>query len=168
MKPVSTDLLSRLLQAQGPALVLYARQWCRSPEDVVQEAFVELMRQATAPSHPTAWLYRVVRNRALNAGRSTARRDRHESEAAQQRKNWFDDNSVSQIDADEVARQLQQLPAEQREVIVARIWGGLSFEAIAELVESSSSTVFRRYQAGLTTLRTKLEVACPNTPRSPT
>ena len=38
---------------------------------------------------------------------------------------------------------------EQREVIVARHWGGLSFEQIAEVVGCSASTAFRRYAAGV-------------------
>ena len=38
------------------------------PEDVVQEAFLLLVRQVVAPDNPVGWMYRVVRNRAINAG----------------------------------------------------------------------------------------------------
>ena len=38
-------------------------------EDSVQEAFVELSRQRTLPRQPVAWLFRVVRNRAISAAR---------------------------------------------------------------------------------------------------
>ena len=38
---------------------------------------------------------------------------------------------------------------EQREVIVAQLWGGLTFEQVGELMGSSSSTAHRLYQAGL-------------------
>ena len=44
----------------------------------------------------------------------------------------------SQIEIDVAA--LQQLPEDQREVIVARLWGGLSFEQIAEVAGCSAST----------------------------
>ena len=47
---------------------------------------------------------------------------------------------------------------EQREVIVARHWGGLSFEQIAEVVGCSASTAFRRYTAGVEDLRKQLGV----------
>ena len=43
------DHLGYLLDRYLPALVLYARQWCRAPEDVVQEAFIKLARQAEPP-----------------------------------------------------------------------------------------------------------------------
>ena len=45
MQVADQELLSRLLDEHGAALVLYAQQWSRSPEDVVQEAFIQLMRQ---------------------------------------------------------------------------------------------------------------------------
>ena len=57
---------------------------------------------------------------------------------------------------------LQGLPLEQREVIVARLWGGLSFEQLGELAGCSASTAFRRYEAGIEALRQKLGVSCPS------
>ena len=44
MNAIGSSLLSRLLDEHGGALVLYAQQWCNGPEDVVQEAFIRLMR----------------------------------------------------------------------------------------------------------------------------
>ena len=51
---------------------------------------------------------------------------------------------------------------EQREVIVAHHWGGLSFEQIAAVAGCSASTAFRRYTAGVEELRKQLGVTCPN------
>jgi RNA polymerase sigma-70 factor (ECF subfamily) len=48
-------------------------------------------------------------------------------------------------------------------VVVARTWGGLGFEQIAELVGCSTSTAHRRYVAGLAALRERLEDACRET-----
>ena len=39
---MDSDLLGRLLDQHAAALTLYARQWCDTPEDVVQEAFLKL------------------------------------------------------------------------------------------------------------------------------
>ena len=44
-------LLSRLVDEHGAALVLYAQQWCEAPEDVVQEAFIRLMRERPVPNN---------------------------------------------------------------------------------------------------------------------
>ena len=64
MNPVGPELLARLLDEHGAALTLYARQWCQTPEDVVQEALLQLIRQPAAPENLVGWLYRVVRNGA--------------------------------------------------------------------------------------------------------
>ena len=41
--------LVRLVDAHAAALVLYARQWCAVPEDIVQEAFLKLVEAAETP-----------------------------------------------------------------------------------------------------------------------
>ena len=67
------DLLGRLIDEHAAALVLYARQWCAAPEDVVQDAFVKLVSQKQPPDKALAWLYRVVRNAAIDASRAAER-----------------------------------------------------------------------------------------------
>jgi RNA polymerase sigma-70 factor (ECF subfamily) len=155
------ESLGRLVDAHAAALVLYAQQWCAAPEDVVQEAFVKLAAQARPPAHPVAWLYQVVRNRALSAARSARRRQRHESAAASARPAWFS-ATATDLDADAAAAALGRLPLEQRETVVAHLWGGLTFEQIGELTQVSASTAYRRYLLALETLRERLGVSCPN------
>ena len=152
---MSPETLAQLIDEHAAALELYAAQWADSPADVVQEAFLRLVRQAEPPGRPVAWLYRVVRNLSISAVRSSERRRRHESQA-RTGEAWFSATEGSRLDAQEATEALQSLPEEQREVIVARIWGRLSFEQIAELTETSSSTAHRRYEAGLAALRERL------------
>ena len=160
MAEISPQLLSRLLRQHGPPLALYARQWCRTPEDVVQEAFLRLVDQTEAPENVVAWLYRVVRNGALNAARASARRGRHESAAAGRAKPWFDECDDPLLDGQEATDALKHLPDAQRETVVARLWGGLSFDEVAELTGTSASTAYRRYEAGIQALRERLGVPC--------
>lgn len=158
MPGVGPDLLTRLLDEHAAALTLYARQWCHqqsrdAAEDVVQDAFIRLVREQAVPAKVVGWLYRVVRNGAISASRSAARRTRHEHQAAQRGEPWFEKNDDDALDAAEATQALAALPLEQRETIVLRLWGGLSFEQIAELTETSISTAHRRYLAGLSALR---------------
>jgi RNA polymerase sigma-70 factor (ECF subfamily) len=141
--------------------VLCARQWCEEPEDVVQDAFIKLVRLRPPPVDAVAWLYRVVRNGAINASKMARRRQRRESAAARPVR-WFVEPEVEGLDAEAAVAALQRLVPEQREVIVARHWGGLSYEQIAEVVGCSASTAFRRYTAGVEDLRKQLGVTCPN------
>lgn len=150
---VRPEQLQQLLAEHGTALKLFAAQWTDAPEDCVQEAFLELVRQPAAPRNPAAWLFDVVRKRAVNMHRAAQRRRKHEAAVGAAAATWFLPAPSLEIDAEALAAALQELAAEQREVIVARIWGGLSFEQIGTLVGASTSAAHRRYEAGLRALR---------------
>ncbi len=158
------DWLGRLVDRHAAALELYARQWCDTPEDVVQEAFLKLASQRSVPDKPAAWLFRVVRNGALNAGLASRRRRRHETEAVAGSASWFQTGPAptkrGSLDPESASAELRSLPLEQREVIVAHLWGGLTFEQIAELSGCSASSAHRLYCAGLATIRERLGVSC--------
>lgn len=160
---VTPELLSRLLDEHGAALELFASQWTEMPDDCVQEAFLQLVRQSKPPDQIVPWLFRVVRNRAISLRRSSQRRQRHESAAAMERSSWFQDERHSLIDNVQLTKALRSLSDEQCEVIVAKIWGGLSYEQIAEIVGTSRSSAHRRYEAGLRILRERLGLSCQNT-----
>ncbi len=160
MSILGPQAVTRLWDEHRYALVLYARQWCDAPEDVVQEAFLLLVRQPAAPENPVGWLYKVVRNRAINAARSRGRRSRREAAAADHGEPWFHSAEGDRLDAAAATDALKHLPPQQREVIVARLWGGLAFEEIARLSEESLSKVYRSYQRGLAALRERLNAPC--------
>ena len=136
MGRIGPDQLGRIFDEHAAALVLFARQWCDAPEDVVQDAFVALAQQRASPDQIISWLYRVVRNGAITAARRSNRRRRREGRAAQAElvsdEPWFSATD-DRIDAESASRLLALLDVEIREVIVSRLWGGLTFEEIAEL-----------------------------------
>src|SRR3954469_16311433 len=162
--PIDAELIGRLLDEHGPALALYAAQWTNAADDCVQEALVELARQPRRPEHVVAWLYRVVKNRALNAARGNRRRRERELHAFTERLlpsgrsanvQTFDDSSA--IEA------LKQLNDVDRELVVMRIWGELTFDEIACSMNTATSTAFRQYERALTRLRKILESPCSTT-----
>jgi RNA polymerase sigma-70 factor (ECF subfamily) len=153
---VGPDLLGRLLDRHAAAMELYARQWCRTPEDVVQQAFLQLAHQKIAPDNVVTWLYRVVRNGAISAGRAESRRQRHETAAAEMAGSWFVPTEPPGLDGAAATAALEALAAEEREVIVAHLWSGLTFQEIAAITGLSSSTAHRRYEQGLSALRNLL------------
>src|SRR5262245_57983160 len=153
MTPFDPDILGALLDRHAAALALYARQWCAAPEDVVQEAFLQLLKQRRLPDNPASWLYRVVRNTAISAARSEQRRQRRESVKAEAAVPWFQPSEETGLYAAAATAALQELSPEQREAIVAHLWGGLSFAEIGELMGTSASSAHRHYGAGLTALR---------------
>jgi RNA polymerase sigma-70 factor (ECF subfamily) len=160
---MDSDLLGDLLDQHAAALELYARQWCEVPEDVVQDAFLKLAAQRAMPDNPAAWLFRVVRNAAIDASQAARRRRHYETAVASLSAPWFDAEprgSRGVIDPEQAASALRALPISEREIIVAHLWGGLTFEQIAGIAGCSASTAHRLYGRGLITLRERLGVSC--------
>ena len=167
MPAIEPDILGWLYRQHAPALRLYARQWPGSAEDLVQEAFVKLAQQSPPPERVLPWLYRVVRNAAVSAARADRRRRRHETRAAERAAVWFEAAPGAALDGRAASAALHGLPLEQREAIVAHLWGGLTFTEIAAVAGCSSSTAHRWYVAGLNALRERLGVTWPNTTPAP-
>jgi RNA polymerase sigma-70 factor (ECF subfamily) len=159
--PIDAEQLGRLLDEHGSALALYAAQWTDAADDCVQEALVELAKQRQSPEHQVAWLYRVVKHRALNAARGDRRRRERESRAMAERfpdvekSVTFDgDAAIAATDA------LVQLEPSERELVVMRIWGNLTYEEIGTALNISTATAYRQYERALTKLRNILESPC--------
>ena len=67
------------------------------------------------------------------------------------------DVSAGQREEEAIAREaLRQLPAEQGEVIVMKLWGGLQFDQIGATLGININTAASRYRYGLEKLRVLL------------
>ena len=160
--PLDGPQLAKLIQNQAASLQLWVRSRCASSEDVVQEAFCRLAVQDPPPDNPTAWLYRVCRNLAERQRISDQRRRQRETVRAQ----WLVAavDQADPLELREAVAAVEQLDEDLREVVIARVWGQLSLEQVAELCGVSTATAYRRYEAALKELRLKLEPKCENRP----
>ena len=113
-----------------------------------------MKNNAPMPDHPKAYLFRAVRNAARNTHRVTGREVVLEEQQA-----WFVAASGAIEDSLALQAALLQLPREQREVIVMHIWGEMSFEDVALVVDVSPNTVASRFRYGLSKLRTLMQPA---------
>jgi RNA polymerase sigma factor (sigma-70 family) len=149
---------AELAVAHSARLALYARQWldAEAARDVVQEALAALLSQRKCPEDPVAWMYKVVRNAAIDATRSRWRRRRREEHVARQE--WFDPPAESVLDARTAQQALEKLPCELREIVVLKIWGELSFPRIAEVAHVSVGTAHQRFMEAMKQLREQLNV----------
>lgn len=145
--------LQQLFTELSAALVLYARQWTGYPDDAVQEAFIDLANCPELPDSPKAWLYTATRRKAQNIARSETRRRRHQQHASETSSGWFDESLDAIWPAEDVQHALETLADDERELVVARIWGELNFEQLAELLTCSTSSAHRRYTAALSKLK---------------
>ncbi len=157
-----TTAFAKLVEEQHGPLVLYARQWIRAEaEDIVQEAFLRLLcdQSKQAIDNPTPWLFRVVRNEAITRQRRQALLGRH-IDALRSRRHWFEAAPKQAWEDEEIAERIAEMPLELREVLVSKLWGGLSFQEIGELTGTSQSTSHRRYLEALQYLKEKLKATC--------
>ncbi|MGO8748949.1 MAG: RNA polymerase sigma factor [Thermoguttaceae bacterium] len=162
--PICPKRLRWLLEHHAAALELYARQFCRCTEDVVQEAVIELAAQRELPQDDVAWLYGVVRHKAISAARSERRRKQREDRVAEGRTESFCALPEQADEARLAAAALESLPQQQRELVVAHIWGGLTFEQIGHLMGISGSTAHRQYHESLAAIRKRLSLPCRKNP----
>ncbi len=154
--------LGRLFDAYGDAMVLYARQWLGGPvaEDVVQDVFVRLMSTRKTPVSPRAWLFRSVRNAALNELRATRRRTGRHQAVAMHSPQWFDAGLDDKMDAAVAQGILETLPDEQREVVILRIWASMTLKEIAATVSRATSTVYDQYRSAIAEIRERMGESC--------
>ncbi|HMP84953.1 MAG TPA: sigma-70 family RNA polymerase sigma factor [Verrucomicrobiota bacterium] len=145
-----------LYRAKAAELLLYGRALGLShgeAQDVLQETFVVLLERDQPPDNPAHYAIRSFRNRALNHRRSLWRRLTRELESSR----WFERASDETPLERAAMRCLEQLPSAQREVIVLKVWHGLTFDEIGALLELSPNTAAGRYRYGLEKIRTCLE-----------
>jgi RNA polymerase sigma-70 factor (ECF subfamily) len=122
-------------------------------EDVLHQVFVKLLQgRVVIEGEPLHYLFRAVRNAALNHRRRHSR----EVELAPDG-HWL----ASPPGAEETGLALQSaltaLPVEQREIVVLRVWGQMTFEEAAGVLEISPNTAASRYRYGLAKLKERLQ-----------
>jgi RNA polymerase sigma-70 factor (ECF subfamily) len=64
---------------------------------------------------------------------------------------WFEPEADPRLQS--LAESLELLPAEQREVVVLKIWGELTFDEIGEQLAISPNTAASRWRYAMETLR---------------
>jgi RNA polymerase sigma-70 factor (ECF subfamily) len=149
----------------GRRLVLFARQWAEGgadAEDIVQEAFVRFWRSPWRnDADAVPQLFAMVRRAGLDAVRRRSRRERREQLAVLDSGDepWLlpattgDDGPERH---DELQTALSGLPDEQREVVVLKLWGELTFDQIGRSLDISPNTAASRYRYALEALRRSL------------
>jgi RNA polymerase sigma-70 factor (ECF subfamily) len=135
-------------------------------EDVVQEALLSLWR--TAPRYDRSrgsvrtWILGITHHRAVDAlRRDGVRRSRDVSDDALQEQTPARERTDAEVIRREEAKGmravLDELPAEQLQVIELAYFGGFTHTEIAEMLKLPIGTVKGRMRLGLEKLRNRIE-----------
>ncbi|HUT74662.1 MAG TPA: RNA polymerase sigma factor [Armatimonadota bacterium] len=131
----------------------------RSPEDA-QDALGEVFLKAARRDwrrirNPRAYLLASARNQAI----SMLRRPHREQPTDPSHACFFDASCLDQEQALPVERAegaLRELPPDQREVVVLKVYEGLTFAEIAAITRARPNTVASRYRYAIEKLRRAL------------
>ena len=131
-------------------------------EDAVQEAFTRLCRRTVPPEgDAVAYVFAAVRNAALDQVRRGPREQSAEEsifDTLAAAAGGSPDEAAMAAERDRVLRRaIDGLPEEQREVVVMRLFGALTFEQVAQVFGEPLSTVASRYRRALEQLRKEVE-----------
>lgn len=164
---------------QGP-LYNFALRQLRAPsvaEEVVQDAFVRVVQSATEFKHEarfTTWIYTITRNLCIDQARKRVHRRHASLDAPGSGSGGNDDEgpSLGERTADpqasvereatgtelreRIARAVDELPDDQREVFLLREVANLPFKEIAEVTATPENTVKSRMRYALERLQEAL------------
>ncbi|QDV05244.1 RNA polymerase sigma factor [Planctomycetes bacterium Poly30] len=164
--PDPFQAISPELAEQANFLRALARQIVRDAsqaDDLAQETLIagatsaavgtQLDRRSSRP-----WLARVLRRKAYNERRSSARRADREGAAARPEAEPSSFDSVAQLDlAERLLAHVRSLEPEVRDAVVARFYHGESFALIAARENAPVTTIQSRVTRGLEALRRRLD-----------
>jgi RNA polymerase sigma factor (sigma-70 family) len=152
---IDVDAVMELI---GQELHHYARVLAGSPEtgeDALQDTLVALLQEgskASAIRNPRAWLFTVLRRKAI------AYRKAPPQSLAQEFSSSVEGDYTARV---MLAESLERLPAADQEIILLHLWEGQSFEAISEILAMPRNTVLSRYYRAIQQLRAFFGVATP-------
>jgi len=162
--PVPT-FLERLYDEHAGALFAFLLNFTRAEadaRDLLQEVFIKLAREPQRLAgirEERAFLMRLAHNAAVDLMRRRTVRDRtREGFSAEISPFAMADDPDEQLFRQELSAALGELPAEQRAVVLLKLWEGLTFEEIARVLDLPPNTAASRYRYGLDKLRERLRL----------
>ena len=125
--------------------------------DVLQAAFLRLVKsrkKVRGVENPISYLFQVARNEANRWTKQRSAFERPLGVADEFAANTSDDQSD---DREVIAEALARLSDEDREIVDLKLYAGLTFREIAEVIGAPQATVATRYRRALESLRPWVE-----------
>ena len=150
------------LVALLPSLRAFARGLCGHREmadDLAQDTMMRAWAARESYTQGTnfrAWMFMIMRNQFYTTIRKNSRMTSLDPEVAE-RVLVVAPAQQNGINVDDVAKALQKLPAEQREVLLLIGANGLSYEEAAEIIGVAMGTVKSRLARGRTALAAMID-----------
>jgi RNA polymerase sigma-70 factor, ECF subfamily len=149
------------VEDHAPKFLLFARQQARSEadaQDLVQEAVIEATQRNGGQTPPLPLVFATIQRRAIDLARREDRRTGREQAALEPLPvSWFDDSVEDREMKQLLQGAMSRLPEMYCDVITLKIWGGLTFAQIGEVLDIPANTAASRYRYGLAELRKRMK-----------
>ncbi len=151
MQTEATEELRRFYETHRQELFTYALALTRcqsGAEDAVHTAFSHVLERGRMPRDLRPYLFRCVRNAAIDGQRIASREQSNTS--------LFNGRQSDGVDLQfrlEMEELLVRLPNAEREVIVLKLYSGLTFREIARVQRIPQGTAASLYRRGIDKLR---------------
>jgi len=127
-------------------------------EDVVHDALLAVAQLATQPEDLKAYVYRVIRNKALHQIKQAQRLDDSGLDLDYiDRLGMNELNFEERIFVEQALEKLATLESNHQQVLLLKFFADLSFKDIAEIMDSPMNTVSSWYRRGLQQLQEKCD-----------
>ena len=156
--------VERLYDEHAQALFAFLLNFTRheaDTRDLLQEVFVKVAKRPELLDpvrDERSFLLRLAHNLAIDLIRRRGTREKHHEQLASELASIFAPASQPDEGAfrEAVGAALGEIPAEQRAVVHLKLWEGLTFERIAQVLGIPPNTAASRYRYGLDKLRERL------------
>jgi RNA polymerase sigma-70 factor (ECF subfamily) len=155
--------LRELIERYSPGLRLFLCKITGQEslaDDLLQESWFDVYRKINSLQSPdsfAAWLYRIARDKAYrHLRRRSLPSESNEGNLVETLA--ADEERFSPDEAEDVRTALDELPLEQREVLLLRFVEDMSYEQITQVIGRPVGTVRSRIHYAKLALRAKLEL----------
>jgi len=142
----------------GPAIISGENRRS-SADDLLQETWVDVYQKINRLENPdafVAWLYRIARDKAFREMRRRPMPSQESDEGCTEQLAEPEEDFTAE-EAEQVRLALDELPIDQREMLILRFVESMSYQQIAEVIGCPLGTVRSRLFYAKQALRAKLE-----------
>ena len=143
--------------------VYYKTQHNETAEDIVSQVFMKAIKKIKSfkinRGTFQAWLYQIARNTVIDHYR-TKKQDKNIDDVFDLASNTdIERDTEAKFKLEEVEEYLRDLKSEQRDIIIMRVWQGMSYADISQVMNKSEASCKMMYSRAIGKLRSEVPLA---------
>jgi len=143
--------------------IYYKTHHKQTAEDLTSKTFIKALENIKSFDFKkglfSSWIYKIARNNVIDHYR-TKKNDLDISDIWDLGKsNNFDKDMDNKEKLEQVSEYLKELKPEQREIVIMRVWDGLSYKEISEIIDKTEANCKMIFFRTMSKLREEIPLA---------